>query len=214
MPKKFAGENSKAAVAKARKQAAKEEESTRKQKAIEDEYWKDDDKQLAKKQQRKEEQEKKRLEAAQRKAESKASLEEELSKIKIGGKQTQSKVTRAEIEAEAERRQQAATIANKKEEVKTHVEKPIEENVNRLQVDGLEARSVEDAISVLSEKEATEIDRHPERRMKAAYTAFEDERLPQLKAEHKNMRLSQLKQLLWKEWLKSPRNPTNQKPQA
>ncbi|CAB3380072.1 Hypothetical predicted protein [Cloeon dipterum] len=214
MPKKFAGENSKAAVAKARKQAAKEEESTRKQKAIEDEYWKDDDKQLAKKQQRKEEQEKKRLEAAQRKAESKASLEEELSKIKIGGKQTQSKVTRAEIEAEAERRQQAATIANKKEEVKMHVEKPIEENVNRLQVDGLEARSVEEAISVLSEKEATEIDRHPERRMKAAYAAFEDERLPQLKAEHKNMRLSQLKQLLWKEWLKSPRNPTNQKPQA
>lgn len=53
MPKKFAGENSKAVVAKARKQAVRDEESARKQKAMDDEYWKDDDKQLAKKQQKK-----------------------------------------------------------------------------------------------------------------------------------------------------------------
>lgn len=53
MPKKFAGENSKAVVAKARKQAVRDEESARKQKAMDDDYWKDDDKQLAKKQQKK-----------------------------------------------------------------------------------------------------------------------------------------------------------------
>jgi hypothetical protein len=45
-----------------------------------------------------EEQERKKQELLQRKAESKASLEDEISKIKIGGKQTQAKVTRAEIE--------------------------------------------------------------------------------------------------------------------
>lgn len=45
-----------------------------------------------------EELERKKQEQLQRKAESKASLEEEISKIKIGGKQTLSKVTRAEIE--------------------------------------------------------------------------------------------------------------------
>lgn len=53
MPKKFAGENSKAVAAKARKAAAQEEQVQRKQKQIEDEYWKDDDKNAAKKQARK-----------------------------------------------------------------------------------------------------------------------------------------------------------------
>ncbi|KAF4531493.1 hypothetical protein B566_EDAN004089 [Ephemera danica] len=208
MPKKFVGENSKAAAAKARKQAAKDEEISKKQKQLDDEYWKDDDKSLAKKQARKEEQERKKQEQLQKKAESKVLLEEELSKIKIGGKQTIAKVTRAEIEAEAEKRRLAA-VAVVKKEPQTHIEKPIEENVNRLKVEGLEARSVEEAISVLGDTEA-EVDRHPERRLKAAYAAFETERLAQLKAEHPNMRLSQVKQLLWKEWLKSPRNPVNQ----
>jgi Coiled-coil domain-containing protein 124 /Oxs1 len=67
---------------------------------------------------------------------------------------------------------------------------------------------------IFSSKEVVEVDRHPEKRMKAAYAAFEEERLPELKAEHPNMRLSQVKQLLWKEWLKSPRNPVNQKQPA
>ena len=74
-----------------------------------------------------------------------------------------------------------------------------------------EARNVEDAISVLSVKgDDTEIDKHPEKRMKAAYTAFEEENLPRLKAENPNLRLSQLKQMLRKEWMKSPSNPMNQ----
>lgn len=53
MPKKFAGENSKAAVARVRKNAAKTEQQLQKQKQIEDEYWKDDDKHILRKQQRK-----------------------------------------------------------------------------------------------------------------------------------------------------------------
>ena len=47
--------------------------------------------------------------------------------------------------------------------------------------------------------------------MKAAYEEFESERLPQLKSENPNMRLSQLKQMLRKEWLKHPSNPLNKK---
>jgi hypothetical protein len=54
-------------------------------------------------------------------------------------------------------------------------------------------------------------DRHPEKRLKAAYTAFEEKRIPQLKEEHPTLRLSQLKQLVKKEWQKSPENPLNQK---
>ena len=62
-------------------------------------------------------------------------------------------------------------------------------------------------------KEA-EADRHPEKRVKAAYQKFEDENLPILKQENPNMRLSQLKHMLKKDWMKSPENPLNQRVQA
>ena len=47
--------------------------------------------------------------------------------------------------------------------------------------------------------------------MKAAYEEFEKERIPQLKIENPTLRLSQLKQLLRKEWMKHPNNPLNMK---
>ena len=55
------------------------------------------------------------------------------------------------------------------------------------------------------------VDKHPEKRLKAAYQEFENARLPQLKAENPGLRLSQLKQMIWKEWTKSPDNPLNKK---
>lgn len=55
-----------------------------------------------------------------------------------------------------------------------------------------------------------DIDRHPERRMKAAYAAFEEQRLPELKQENPGLRLQQLKNLVHKEFQKSPQNPMNQ----
>ncbi|NWQ84014.1 CC124 protein, partial [Columbina picui] len=100
------------------------------------------------------------------------------------------------------------------EKEKTHLEVPLEENINRraLEEGSVEARTIEDAIAVLSV--TTDLDRHPERRMKAAFTAFEELNLPRLKQENPNMRLSQLKQLLKKEWMKSPENPMNQRHKA
>ena len=53
------------------------------------------------------------------------------------------------------------------------------------------------------------MDRHPEKRMKAAYDAYEAENLPKLKQENPTLRLSQLKQVLKKEWMKAPENPFN-----
>lgn len=52
-------------------------------------------------------------------------------------------------------------------------------------------------------------DKHPEKRMKAAYTAYEERRLKELKLENPSLRLSQLKQMIFKEWQKSPENPLN-----
>ena len=82
-------------------------------------------------------------------------------------------------------------------------------NCFRIAVEGEEARTVEEAISVLSVSNENSfiLDKHPEKRMKAAYEDFEKARLPQLKTENPKMRLSQLRQMLWKEWQKSPENP-------
>lgn len=54
-----------------------------------------------------------------------------------------------------------------------------------------------------------EADKHPEKRMKAAYAAYEERKLKELKVEHPSLRLTQLKQMIFKEWQKSPENPLN-----
>ncbi|KAM6169092.1 coiled-coil domain-containing protein 124 isoform 1-T3 [Erethizon dorsatum] len=213
MPKKFQGENTKSAAARARRAEAKAAADARKQKELEDAYWRDEDKHVMRKEQRKEEKEKRRLEQLERKKETQRLLEEEDSKLK-GGKAPRtaapSKVTRAQIE-DSLRREHQHREAPEPEKAKSHLEVPLEENVNRrVQEEGsVEARTIEDAIAVLSVAE--EADRHPERRMRAAFTAFEEAQLPRLKQENPNMRLSQLKQLLKKEWLRCPENPMNQR---
>ena len=95
-------------------------------------------------------------------------------------------------------------IALGKKEVETHLTAPLEENVNRIAVDGVEARNIDEAIGALSVNDSPSVDRHPEKRMKNAFGEFENYRLPQLKAENPSMRLSQLKQMLRKEWQKHP----------
>lgn len=212
MPKKFVGENSKAVAARARKSAAREEEAAKKQKQLEDEYWKDDNKHVVRKQQRKDEQVKKKQELQDKKAESKALAEKEMNSIQITKKQPITKITQAQIQSENEKRRLAAlksTVGGVTKTVETQEEAPLEENLNRLLPTACDARTVEDAIAVLNVKE-TEVDRHPEKRMKAAYAVFEETHLPQLKAENPSLRLTQLKQMLFKEWTKSPENPMNQ----
>ena len=72
---------------------------------------------------------------------------------------------------------------------------------------------MDEAITLLENITATEpaVDRHPERRLKATFEAFEAARLPSLKNEYPNMRLSQLRQMIRKEWQRSPENPLNQR---
>ncbi|XP_028818915.1 coiled-coil domain-containing protein 124 [Denticeps clupeoides] len=212
MPKKFQGENSKSAAARARKAEAKAVADARKQKEVEDALWEDNDKHVMKKEQRRDDKEKKRLELLERKKETQRLLDEEDSKMK--GKTSKEalgrKVTRAQIE-ETLRLEQEQKPEEMKEKEKSHLETPLEENVNRIvpEEGSVEARTIEDAIAVLSTKE--DLDRHPERRMKAAYSTFEEVNMPRLKDENPNMRLSQLKQLLKKEWAKSTENPLNQR---
>jgi len=76
---------------------------------------------------------------------------------------------------------------------------------------GLSASNIDDALDALSltrdgqgeeRKAVAGIDRHPERRQKAALAAFEDKRLPELKSEHPGLRLQQYKDLIYKEFQK------------
>ncbi|XP_061539842.1 coiled-coil domain-containing protein 124 [Phycodurus eques] len=212
MPKKFQGENSKAATARARKAEAKAVADARKKQEEDDALWQETDKHVLKKEQRKDDKEKKRVELLERKKESQRLLDEENARIK-GKAQKEGgsggKVTRAQIEEVMQNVPQPQHIKPKD---KSHLEIPLEENVNRIikEEGTVEARTVEEAIAVLSIA-PEDLDRHPERRMKAAFTSYEEANMPRLKMENPNMRLSQLKQQLKKEWMKSPENPLNQK---
>uniref|UniRef100_A0A1I8J824 HMG box domain-containing protein n=2 Tax=Macrostomum lignano TaxID=282301 RepID=A0A1I8J824_9PLAT len=207
MPKKFQGENTKAAAARARKESQKAEERQKKAEAEENEKWRDDDKQMARKQMRKAEKEAKVHEKMERKAELRALHDQEMQSA-TPKQEVPEKVTRAEIEA---RREAAAAASSAGGSAKTRVvEQPeLEENVNRLAIDGEQARTVEEALQVLGGEAGS--DRHPERRMRAAYAAYEERELARLKRELPGMRLSQLKQLVHKSWDKSPENPMNQR---
>ncbi|CAL8309825.1 unnamed protein product [Lota lota] len=221
MPKKFQGENSKAVTAKARKAEAQAVADARKKQEQEDALWMENDKHVLKKEQRKDDKEKRRLEALERKKENQRLLDEEVSTLKgrankeaaavaAAAAAAGGKVTRAQIEEALRTEEQQQSQPRPKE--KSHLETPLEENVNRIDPEegSVAARTIEDAIAVLSTG-PEEVDRHPERRMKAAFAAYEEAHMPRLKMENPNMRLSQLKQMLKKEWTKSPENPLNQR---
>ncbi|KAK9386590.1 hypothetical protein V1515DRAFT_557370 [Lipomyces mesembrius] len=82
----------------------------------------------------------------------------------------------------------------------------------------LSASNIDDALDALSISGASGskagpnggIERHPERRYKAAFAAYEERRLPTIKEEHKGLRLNQMKELIKKEFDKSEENPFNQ----
>ena len=61
--------------------------------------------------------------------------------------------------------------------------------------------------SAISNKD---LDRHPERRFKAALAEYTERRLPEIKKEHPGLRKQQMEQIIYKEFQKSPENPFNQ----
>ena len=76
---------------------------------------------------------------------------------------------------------------------------------------GLNASNIDDALDALNITSGNQdkIDRHPERRFKAAYTQFEERRLEEMKDE-KGLRRQQKIDQIRKEFEKHPDNPFNQ----
>lgn len=159
---------------------------------------------------KKQEEERKKAEVLRKKAEAKALLEQEELELKkaTAVKVPLAKKSRAEIEREVEQRNK--NIQNVNNPPKAPVPKvvPLEENLNHVMADVHVAANIDDAIAVLKVGDSEE-DRHPEKRMKAAFRAYEDSELPIIKAQNPSLKLSQLKQIIFKNWQKSPENPLN-----
>ncbi|KAG5673467.1 hypothetical protein PVAND_003512 [Polypedilum vanderplanki] len=210
MPKKLTT-NTKSLEARERKAAVKQAKAEEEERRKEDAKWVDDDKNLAKKLDRKAEEERKKAEQLRKKQEAKALLEQEEKSIKVAAKISQAKITRAQIEKEVEKRNKnIENIIHPNATAKVHIVKeiPIEENLNRAMADTLVATNIDEAIKVLR-VDSTEEDKHPEKRMKAAYKAYEEQQLPLIKSENPSLKLSQLKQIIFKNWQKAPENPLN-----
>ena len=78
----------------------------------------------------------------------------------------------------------------------------------------LSASGIDNALDALSltAKADNKVDRHPERRFKAAYAQFEERRLQEMESDGtgQGLRLNQKKEKIKKEFERSPENPFNQ----
>ncbi|OQD78222.1 hypothetical protein PENDEC_c001G00552 [Penicillium decumbens] len=186
-----AGENSKKAAGNARKAeaaAGKKAAEDAKRATEEEKEWSKGSKSGAKK----EDAEAKKAEAARKKAERDAQLAAEEaslpSKPKGAGAKSAQKKTRgldlSQLDDEPGSRKGSA----------------------------LNASGIENALDALSltNKDTSKVERHPERRFKAAYAAFEARRMPEIEQEHPGLRRQQRMDLCRKEFEKSEENPFNQ----
>eukprot|EP00743_Colponemidia_sp_Colp-15_P001685 GILK01001841.1.p1 GENE.GILK01001841.1~~GILK01001841.1.p1 ORF type:complete len:235 (+),score=56.30 GILK01001841.1:50-706(+) len=218
MPKAF-GINSKSQEAREKKEAEKSSKRAEEQKRREDAQWVDDDKSIAAKEERKRQKELKQMEQVQRKQELRELADQEMSQLAKPKKTpTPKEVTRATIAAQKHALLQAELKRQEEAKRRTIEDEPLERNINHLlresEMDEHHARGLDEAISALvlaSSDGAPGQDRHPEKRLKAAYASYEEANMPILKAENPGLKLSQLKQLLFKQWSKSPENPLNQR---
>lgn len=90
-----------------------------------------------------------------------------------------------------------------------------------MQIAAFNASSLDDALDAMelvnakSDKAsqgsaAGSIEKHPERRFKAAFEAYKERELPKVKEEHPGLRFQQYQDLLYKQFQKSKENPFNQ----
>jgi len=104
--------------------------------------------------------------------------------------------------------EEEAALPSKPKGGKTATKRGVDGALNALNASGID--DALDALSITADGKAVVVDRHPERRFKAAYTAYKERRLPEIKEEHKGLRLQQMVEIIRKEFDKHPDNPFNQ----
>ncbi|GAB7366261.1 hypothetical protein MBLNU230_g7819t1 [Neophaeotheca triangularis] len=193
MAPKTKGENSKKAAGNAKKAevaAQKNAVENQKKEAAETEEWKKGGKDTSKAEQAAA----KQAEAARKKAEKDALMKEEEESLPTkGGKKAPAKKSKG-LDLSGLDDPSLLSKANKKQT-------------------GLSATGIDNALDALNitggNPNSEKIDRHPERRFKAAYNAYEERRLEEMKDE-KGLRRQQKVDQIRKEFEKHPDNPFNQ----
>ncbi|KAI3432305.1 hypothetical protein D9Q98_003865 [Chlorella vulgaris] len=213
------GINDKAATARSRKEDSKKALQQQQAVAKEEEQWSQHANPKAKRDMKREEQERQREEAAKKKAEVKRLAAEEEAEMAAAAKKkapkAAPKVTAAQLAHQRERelqqlQQQAEQQSLEKKRIVSEdaYAAAIEvENLNRVEEGVVEAHGVDAALDALTL--GGSVDRHPEKRAKAAYQAYLDEQLPLLREEKPGLRLMQYKSMIFERWQKSPNNPRN-----
>ncbi|KAI0888952.1 DUF1014-domain-containing protein [Annulohypoxylon maeteangense] len=194
------GENSKKAAGQARKAetaAKKAATEDAKKAAVEDADWERGSKNNSKK----EAQAAKKAEQAQKKADREAALAEEEKSLpsRPGPKnsKTATKKTNRGLDNALSELNASENNSNSDNKLPT------------LEASGIE--NILDALGLILDTNDEKYDRHAERRVGAAFAAFEKRRLEEMSADGsgKGLRLSKKRELLFKEFRKSPENPLN-----
>lgn len=203
MGKKF-GTNSKAEEGRARKSEAKEKEKQKvhsEKEKLEEKKWAEGIKDESKRQQ----EEAKRLEKLIKKQEKKEIEDkevQELAKYKTLASKSKSSINTPEPLFRSKSLNWTLSASSDGGDSNDSIEK-------------FSASNLDDALFLLestniSSTSINNVEKHPERRMKAAFAAFEAREMPKLRAEYPSLKHSQLLERLHKSWKKSPENPFNQ----
>ncbi|KAF9362572.1 hypothetical protein BGX34_005871 [Mortierella sp. NVP85] len=194
------GENSKVAAANERKAAAQNAKNAAKaaeKAAVEDAEWA-----KGAKGNKKEAEEQKRQEQLAKKREAQRALEEE----EKGLKSKPARPVKGEEKKAVKKTQKAEAFSKEVKAVEEFSASNIDDALDVLSLTG---SSVGGSSSVTAGR-GKEVDRHPERRVKAAFAAYLEREMPILKQEHPGLRQNQMHDMLYKQFLKSPENPFNQ----
>ncbi|RDW79452.1 hypothetical protein BP6252_04090 [Coleophoma cylindrospora] len=189
--KKAAGENSKKAAGNAKKAEAAAQKAAvenSKKAAVEDEEWGKGAKSNAKK----EAEAAKKAEAARKKAEKDALLAAEEKDARAAPKNSKTAVKKTTRGLDLSQLDEPSSTPG---------------SLNATGID-----NALDALSITTGDGVGKIDKHPERRFKAAYAAFETRRLEEMEADGsgQGLRQNQKKDKIRKEFEKSEENPFNQ----
>ncbi|KAK3170827.1 hypothetical protein OEA41_002911 [Lepraria neglecta] len=190
MGKKQGGENTKKVAGNAKKAEAANQKvaaENAKKAIVEDQGWSKGAKSNAKK----EEAEAKKAEVARKKAEKDALLAEEEKDTRAAPKNSKTAIKKTR-----------GLDLSQLDESSTSKGNP---TLNATGID-----NALDALSLTSNNPSEKVDRHPERRFKAAYAAYEARRMPEVEEEHKGLRKQQRIDMIRKEFERSPDNPFNQ----
>lgn len=212
MPKKKSfGVNSKKEEGRLRKESKQRQEKEKERIAAENAKWKDPGNPLKKKLEREQAEEEKKRKKAERELEKKEQLANEYKNIKSKNEnkgKNKKTVTKYQLQQNRLAYLQNLIKINDEAEVVPVNNLPLERNTNR-DDNGVVLDGIDDALDFLEGNDKG-VDRHPEKRRKAAWNAYREKMYEEIKAEYPTLKRSQINERIFKEWQKSPENPMNQ----